>query len=63
MAYAGDQNLVRLAMALRKQAFEKAAHDIAARTFEDFQTKLAGEEPTFAVASKHPTLFLHLTRP
>lgn len=50
-------------MALRKQAFEKTAGVIAARTFEDFQAKLASDQPTYSVGAQHPTLFLHLTQP
>jgi len=63
MSYAGNPELVTLAMTLRRRAFEKGAGEIAATVFAPFQTKLASTEPTLAVATKHPTLFLHFTKP
>ena len=63
MAYAGNPELVTLAMELRKRAFEKGASEIAATMLAPFQSKLSSSGPTFSIGAKHPTLFLHYTKP
>jgi len=63
MAYVGDAELVRVAVGLRKIAFEQTRDRIVQTMTAPFNEKLASAKPAYTLAAEHYALFLHVTRP
>lgn len=65
MAYVGDDQLVELAVQLRKRAFAECHEKIAARVFEPALEKLASEPNASAVriSAANLSMALHFTQP
>jgi hypothetical protein len=65
MAYVGDDQIVALAVQLRKRAFTEAHEKIAARVFQPALEKLASDTQASAirVSSENLSMSLHFTQP
>jgi hypothetical protein len=63
MAYVGDAELVRIAVGLRKAAYEHSRESILQSVLEPIKTKVAVITHPYQLAIEHYALFLHVTRP